>query len=147
MQFGTKQVKQAEKERNLVGRSRKKVDIIIWKCSHVPLVKNRLNWMKPRQWKFYKFPVLLYLRRSGLSLFDARVYTLAPLYSQLPIHSWTLKSHQDLIRPFKEKRSTSLFVVFHKYVLPLLAGVSVGEPDGNFITLTNQTSSDLSCER
>lgn len=28
---------------------------------------------------------------------------------------------------------------FHKYVPPLLASVSVGKPDGNFITRTDQT--------
>lgn len=72
MQLGTNQIKQTGRERNLVGRRREKVDIIIWKCTHVPLVKNRLNWIKPRQWKFYKSTVLLYFKWSGLSLFDAR---------------------------------------------------------------------------
>lgn len=45
--------------------------------------------------------------------------------------------------PFLLMDYVSLFVVFHKYVPPLLAGVSVGKPDGNFITRADQTNSDV----
>ena len=63
-----------------------------------------------------------------------------------------LKSQEDQIRPsffffffffFFVKDCIFLFVVFHKYVPPLLARVSLGKPDGNFITRADQTNSDV----
>lgn len=63
---------------------------------------------------------------------------------QLLIPSVNLKSQEeDQIRPFFLKDCVFLFVVFQKYVPPLLARVSVGKPDGNFITRADQTNSDV----
>lgn len=54
----------------------KKIDIIIWKYAHVPWFKNRLNWTKSSQWKFYKSTVLSCSKWTSLSPFDAGMNTL-----------------------------------------------------------------------
>lgn len=83
--------------------------------------------------------------------FDAKLFLIPvfSFFSQLLIPLVNLVSQEDQIRPFKRRRRKKKVGIFpfvgcHKYVPPLLARFSVGKPDGNFITRTDQTNSDVS---
>lgn len=55
-------------------------------------------------------------------------------------------SDKTFLKKIGKKRKVGIFpfVGFHKYAPPLLARFSVGKPDGNFITHTDQTNCDVS---
>lgn len=109
IQLETNQIKQVEE--NLVGRSRGGGESTsqyntIWKCTFVPLDKNRLNhWLNHHSGNFtnpqscYALNVLVCCLLMPKCILSS---TFESFNSEF--HLWTWKSQEDQIRPLRKKR-------------------------------------------